>query len=112
MNIGQARSRLKDLVNEIEKTKLECSSLQKKLSNLQKEQTDLTVFLNKPSETIGISDHALIRYLERKYGFDFQPYRDEILTEDRIKMILSGAQTIIANGVKMKIDKNTIVTVI
>lgn len=28
--------------------------------------------------SVSISDHALIRWLERAYGMDFQPYRDEL----------------------------------
>lgn len=112
MNIQQSRSRLKDLTKLIETAKIDVSTAQKKLSQLEKEQIELTKFLNTPNETIGVSDHALIRYLERKYGFNFDEYRNEILTPDRISMIKSGAQTISVNGVKMKIDKNTVVTVI
>jgi hypothetical protein len=28
--------------------------------------------------TAAVSDHALIRWLERQYGMDLQPYRDEL----------------------------------
>lgn len=112
MNINSARSRLKELTKEIPQAKENVISSQKHLAALEKEQKELTVFLNTPSETIGVSDHALVRYLERKYGFDFSEYRKEILTPDRVEMIKAGAQTITANGVKMKVDKNVVVTVI
>lgn len=112
MNIREARSRLSKLQKEIESQRLLVSQGQKTLSALEREQKELTVFLNTPSQVIGVSDHALIRYLERKYGFNFQQYRDEILTPDRVSAIQAGAQTITANGIKMKVDKNTIVTVL
>lgn len=112
MNIAQARSRLKSVSKEIEELRDTVKAGQKKLSFLENEERELTKFLNTPAENIGVSDHALLRYLERKYGFNFDNYRAEILTPDRISMIKNGANTISVDGVKLKIEKNTVVTVI
>lgn len=38
--------------------------------------------------SIGVSDHALIRYLERHIGLEFDAYRDEILS-DQLKLAIA-----------------------
>lgn len=40
-------------------------------------------------ENIQISDHAIIRWMERKHGVNFDRIRDEILTERILKNILA-----------------------
>lgn len=112
MSIRNKRIELNRVSKEINELEPRVKSEQRRLSNLKARQIELTELLNTPSENVGVSDHALIRYLERKYGFDFTDYRNEILTPERISAIKSGAESISVNGVKMKIQNNTVVTVI
>ena len=106
------KEELKQVTKQIEDLSLETSAMQKRIAHLRARQTELTVLLNKPKEKITLSDHALVRYLERKYGFDFTQYREEILTESVISSIKSGAQSITVDGMKMKVEGKVIVTVI
>lgn len=41
-----------------------------------------------------VTDHALVRYMERVWGVDFEPIRAAILTEERRVAIQAGARRI------------------
>lgn len=66
----------------------------------------------KEAENPTLSDHALVRYLERAKGFDLNVFREEVLTKENISAINAGAQTIKVNGVKFKVSGKVIVTTI
>lgn len=57
-----------------------------------------------------VSDHAVLRYLERHYNFDVEGIRKEILTPERIASIKAGATSISVNNIKFIIDNNTVIT--
>ena len=63
---------------------------------------------------VKLTDHALVRYLERVKGFDLDAFRKEILTPDTIEIIKSGKEckTIKRKGFELKIEKRVIKTVI
>ena len=103
--------RLQQLNKEIPQQEGVVSQAQRRLSQLKKEQVEVTVSLNVVKDDITLSDHALVRYLERKYGFGFGQYREEVLTPIVIQAIKSGAHSIKVNGVSFKVKNNTIVTV-
>jgi hypothetical protein len=66
----------------------------------------------KPAPEPRISDHAFIRYMERKLGVDVDAIRKEILT-DRVKEALRlGATGYTVNGVKFKAQDGVLVTVL
>jgi septal ring factor EnvC (AmiA/AmiB activator) len=59
-----------------------------------------------------LSDHALLRYLERRYNFQSDQIRDEIMT-DRVKaMIDFGASNIVTSHGEFRISNKTITTYI
>lgn len=58
-----------------------------------------------------VSDHALVRYLERVHNFDFQPYRDEILTDKVKTALMLGATGYKINGVNFVCKDGVLVTV-
>lgn len=59
-----------------------------------------------------ITDHAVLRYLERVIGMNIQAIRDSILTPDRVQMIKQGAQKIkIETDAILVIESNKIITV-
>lgn len=45
-----------------------------------------------------ISDHAVIRFLERKYNFEFESLKAELLTETMKLAIRMGAASVKSNG--------------
>jgi hypothetical protein len=61
-------------------------------------------------ENITISDHAVIRYLERRHGFDFEAVRDEILTPAVRGAVNAGASGVKVDGGTFKIQDRTITT--
>lgn len=112
MSARELRSELDRINQEIPPLETDLKAKQKRLSYLKNRLQEITVLLNAPNTNIGVSDHALIRYLERRYGFNFEEYRAEILTPERVSMIKAGAKSINVDGVKMKIQNNSVVTVI
>ncbi|TCT41173.1 hypothetical protein EDC90_1007150 [Martelella mediterranea] len=56
-----------------------------------------------------VSDHALLRYLERKHGLDVEALRAEIRTACR-DGVRYGAKAVVADGVKFVITDDTVVT--
>ena len=62
------------------------------------------------SDNIRVSDHAVIRYLERYYKFDIDKIRQEILTPEHRLAIKAGAKRIKVNGIDFIICNNIVVT--
>lgn len=68
--------------------------------------------MNKPPKRpIAVSDHAVIRYLERGKGIDIERLRDEIRSIVGAAM-LAGATSITHQGVTFEIAGQTITTVL
>lgn len=59
-----------------------------------------------------VSDHAIVRYLERVYGLDLDAVRREIMTPERETMIRMGAKRIVTDDHVYIIDNGVIVTVL
>lgn len=58
-----------------------------------------------------ISDHALLRYLERVMDVDISSLKLKLLTADVKDAIRAGASAVVVEGVRFKVQDNTIVTV-
>ncbi|PZQ45235.1 MAG: hypothetical protein DI551_07965 [Micavibrio aeruginosavorus] len=61
---------------------------------------------------IHVSDHALVRWLERVHGIDVDALRAKMLTSAQIRHIENGASVIKSKGHQYVVENNTIVTVI
>lgn len=59
-----------------------------------------------------VSDHALVRWLERKYGFDFEDERKKILDKGMIVAMENGAEGVKKDGGTFKIKGKTVTTFI
>lgn len=59
-----------------------------------------------------ISDHALIRWLERRYGVDLQPYRDELRELVEPFAAVNAIDPCIAEGCYAVIKGNTVTTIL
>ena len=66
----------------------------------------------KPSPEPRISDHAMLRYVERVMGIDVEAIRTEILTDHVKSALRTGATGVTVNGVKMVAKDGCIVTVL
>lgn len=60
--------------------------------------------------TVRISDHAVIRYLERRYGFDFEHVRKEMHSDTLEHADRFGCGTVISNGGKMVLHEGVVTT--
>ena len=58
-----------------------------------------------------ITDHAVVRYLERVKGIDVQAVRDEIAEVVRRGVSL-GAQSVLLDGMRYRLEGNYVVTVV
>lgn len=65
-----------------------------------------------PPAEPGVSDHAVVRYMERVLGLDVDAIRREILTPERADMIRFGAHVIKAPGYILRVENRVVVTVL
>lgn len=61
---------------------------------------------------VAVSDHAVVRYLERRHGFDFEEVRREIATPELCSAAAAGASGWKVNGGTFKIRNGVITTYI
>ena len=118
-----------DLIGEIEDLKSKIETIHGRISEHQREMTALQGevaqmeatrrFLlseverrSRPTEDVRITDHALLRYVERVFKIDVDALRRQILTDGVAKGIEHGASTITVNGAQFRVKDRSIVTVI
>lgn len=92
------------------------------LHNLDEQARDLRHNLQLVGEEIArrqkapinprVSEHAVLRYLERAKGVDTEAIRAEILTPMVVSAMKAGAATVSVDGVKFVIDGDCLVTVL
>ena len=66
----------------------------------------------KSLETPSVTDHAILRMLERNYGFDTKSIVDQILSPDVRVAIKSGAQKFTKDGLEYVFKDGLVVTII
>ena len=90
--------------------------MQKELSTAQHDLQEANLVLQKieklESLNPRVSDHAVIRYMERKLGQDFDDIRKIILTDEVKDAINAGAKSIKFDGMKLRVKDKCITTVI
>lgn len=64
------------------------------------------------ASTYPISDHAILRWLERVHRMDIEAIKKEILTPDRMAAVKLGAHRIKTGDYTIIIADNTVVTVL
>ena len=109
--IKKAKKAFKDQGIKVDALSVQIDAERKKLSTLGREYTYLV-----NSSNIKVSDHALIRYLERVKGMDLDAIRAEIIDEEieRQVSILGGHGAYLNQdqSYRVRIQDNTAVTVI
>lgn len=65
----------------------------------------------RPAPEPRLSDHALLRYLERVKGVDVEAARREIMTPSIIAAVKALATSVIVNGARFLVREGTIVTI-
>jgi hypothetical protein len=59
-----------------------------------------------------VSDHAVVRYLQRVYELDFEALKREILTPEIAGQIAAGAITVTVRGFKAPVENGVIKTIL
>jgi len=105
-------------LNESKALRVEIDDLKESIKPVQRKINDLVTNLidtnNKLAEARRaprVTDHAVIRYLERVYDFDFEEVRRELLTKEVKSAMIMGATKVKQNNYSLILKGNTIVTV-
>lgn len=99
------------LTADILKLRESIKPIQRELSQLESNRQELEMKLAEAKMEPRVSDHAVIRYLERVHDFDFEEQRKELLTPAVLTAIKMGAKKVKRDGYTLVIANNTIVTI-
>ena len=83
------------------------AALQKESARVEKAIASKKELFQKPS----VSDHALLRFLERHLEINLDAARNSLLTQDVLDAMLAGCKSIKKDGLEIKIQGNTITTI-
>lgn len=101
---------LKSLEVRLAKARIEVRDKSRTFSRLESEYNALLTKVQAEQAAPRISDHAVIRYLERKHGFCFEDIRADMMT-DRVKLGMDmGAHRVGYDGGKLVIKNRCAVT--
>ena len=99
--------KLKDMVKkgQLEEIPVE----EAELKEMKKELNEL-----KKNKKMIVSEHAILRYLERTLGLDLKVIENEILTDDVVKQykVLGNGKYPMGNGYKAVIKDNVVLTIV
>lgn len=110
------RNELKEELKALQKKKLELDKgwiplrAEARLVDAKIKETETAIRIVNLSPRV--SDHALFRYLQRKYAVDFDALREEILTDKVKEAIRLGASAVIVEGYKYIIQEGCITTIL
>lgn len=112
---------LKRLQSDKERVESEVKQIKQIISESNKKVNDLNgkkKGIEKKIEALAqkdiiVTEHALLRYIERIYGLNLEELKNEILTDESKAMIkfANGNGKFTLNGVKLIVKNSTVVTV-
>lgn len=117
-------TKIKSLSTQIEKFKLELSVKENQLRLMQEEYkgkqehlkrlTDELESLKQSSSELIISEHAILRYLERVYKLDLEKLSQEIVPQTLKTTIkeLGNGEYHTSDGYSLKVQDNVVVTIL
>lgn len=95
----------------------ELKPLRERISQLDKQKAGVAAAVQRLKHSLAtmrkgvtVSDHAVVRYLERRYGFDFESVRAEIATPALRAAAEAGASGWKVDGGTFRIQNGTVVT--
>lgn len=105
---------ISELEDEASRVAKDVASIELQLGHLKANLNEITTELAKrrrPAPEPRLSDHALLRYLERIKGVDVEGARREIMTPSVIEAIKAMATSVIVNGAKFLVRDGCVVTI-
>ena len=104
--------REKELVSEIEDIKGKKKEIDKNLEMKRKKLEGVKVQIANARESVIISEHAVIRYIERVLGIDIKEIEKKIVDEETEKIIMELRPSKICRGeFSILIKDNTVTTI-
>lgn len=108
-----------DLKEELHQSKTMRDGLAKKIHDLRLEINryndriaEIEVSLQRIGQEPRVSDHALLRYLERVMGFDLDQLREKILSNGTKEAIEAGALRVSKDGCHLLVSKEGCITTV
>ena len=119
MKLSEMHDAVADLEARVEALQQDAVPLREQLGNIDRtlgklgqEKGELLQQIKTARQSPRVSDHAVIRYLERKHGFSFEKVRKELLTPEVVRAMDAGADGVKVNGCTLKIKGRTVATCI
>jgi uncharacterized coiled-coil DUF342 family protein len=98
------------IIKEVEEKQQEASKLKKDMGQIKQQIDNLK---SKADGNIIVSEHAMLRYIERVLGIDLDELQKKILDENDIKSVRAlGNCTYPKDGFKLKIKDGKVITVL
>lgn len=110
--VGKLRSRKRNIEIEIKDLEDEIHRKNRELKDARGRVAMLDRMIKAKVQDVKVSDHAIIRYFERKLGFDVDGLRSQILTESLVKQIrqLGDGKFPTCDGMTAVVSQGTVVT--
>jgi len=106
------KNKLAKIKNEILEQELINEASRNKLVKLKQGKNQLEQKILFANEEPRVSDHAMLRIIERKAGYPVEELRKQVLTPEIIRAIEAGAKSVTIGDCEFKIKGKTITTVI
>lgn len=108
--IDELDARIEALAADAKPIRDQIGNIDRQLSKLRTEKAQHIDRLAEMKQKPRVSDHAVVRYLERKYNFSFEDIREELLTDAVRHAMDLGADGVRMNGGVLKLKGRTVVT--
>lgn len=108
--IGAIDARIAQLRAEAKPLRDQVANIDRQMSKLGLEKAALEAALAEKRAAPRVSDHAVIRYLERKHGFSFEDVRAKLLTPAVRLAMDMGAEGVKIDGGTLKLKGKCVVT--
>lgn len=90
----------------------ELGEIDRQRAILNREKDELKSQIQALKKAPRVSDHAVLRFLERKHGFDFEAVRKSLLTPAVVQAMNVGAEGVRIEGGTLKISDKCVTTFI
>lgn len=100
----------KNIINDIEENQKKSNELKQQINLIN---IDINELKNREDGKVVVSEHAMLRYIERVLGIDLDELNKKIINETDAKQISSlGNCTYSKDGFKLKVKNNKVITIL
>jgi hypothetical protein len=113
MNRNVANLSMTELEDEHHRLARQQDAVRKSLDELAKQLRTVAGEIERRKRVVSephCTDHALVRYMQRKYGIPVEDYRAEIMSPTTKASIKVDAKSVMVNGIKMIISEGKVIT--